>query len=154
MPEASAHKLRDSPVDAPLDEPVRLRVVETSTEASVLASGAEVAPAEPSEYHPAVAPDRRPGRPHPRSRIRPDLEPPAPVVLRSVPEAPTVKITGQTAPRPVRRRTAPAGPRPDRLARWAVLLGLFMAVMAAATARADGPDAPAAAPPPGHAATR
>ncbi|MDQ4131456.1 MAG: hypothetical protein M3133_10805 [Actinomycetota bacterium] len=53
----------------------------------------------------------------------------------------TVRVTGQ-APAP-RRRSSPtvsrvAG-RPDRVARWAVTLGIFLAFMAAATARADVP---------------
>jgi len=50
----------------------------------------------------------------------------------------SVKITGQ--PVPPRRRRSPAArqieARPDRIALWAVLLGLFLVVMAAATANA------------------
>lgn len=50
----------------------------------------------------------------------------------------TVKITGQpVAPR--RRSSATAArieARPDRIAMWAVLLGLFLVLMAAATANA------------------
>ncbi|MFL5885525.1 MAG: hypothetical protein ACJ77M_10680 [Thermoleophilaceae bacterium] len=51
----------------------------------------------------------------------------------------TVTITGQTvAPR---RRPSPSaasriGPRPDRIAGWAVLLGLFLVFVAEATAHA------------------
>jgi hypothetical protein len=52
------------------------------------------------------------------------------------PERRTVRITGQ--PTPPRRRRSPAqqqiSARPDRLALWAVLLGLFLVFMAAATA--------------------
>ncbi len=48
----------------------------------------------------------------------------------------TVKITGH--PVPPRRRRSPAAEqihaRPDRIALWAVLLGLFLVFMAAATA--------------------
>ena len=48
----------------------------------------------------------------------------------------TVKITGH--PVPPRRRRSPAAAqihaRPDRVALWAVLLGLFLVFMAAATA--------------------
>jgi hypothetical protein len=155
MPEASARKLRETRDDAPSDERVRLRVVDAPSGPRDTAAGLGVTPREPSEFLPTPPRGPAPGRPHPRSRIRPDLEPPAPVVLRSVTDTPTVKITGHTAPRPARRRrAAPAGPRPDRLARWAVLLGLFMAFMAAATARADTPDASAAAPVAGHSASR
>jgi hypothetical protein len=42
------------------------------------------------------------------------------------------------APQP--RRTpyrAPAGPRPDRVAGWAVALGVFLVLVAGATSRAD-----------------
>ena len=51
----------------------------------------------------------------------------------------TVKITGQ--PLPARRRPSPAQSqiqaRPDRIALWAVLLGLFLVFMAVATANAS-----------------
>jgi hypothetical protein len=50
----------------------------------------------------------------------------------------TVKITGQTVP-PRRRRSVTATQiqaRPDRIALWAVLLGLFLVFMAVATANA------------------
>ena len=50
----------------------------------------------------------------------------------------TVKITGQ--PVPARRRRSAAATqiqaRPDRIALWAVLLGLFLVFMAVATANA------------------
>ncbi len=50
----------------------------------------------------------------------------------------TVKITGH--PVPPRRRRSPAAAqiqaRPDRIALWAVLLGLFLVFMAVATANA------------------
>ncbi len=50
----------------------------------------------------------------------------------------SVKITGQPVP-PRRRRSATASrieARPDRIALWAVLLGLFLVFMAVATANA------------------
>jgi len=49
----------------------------------------------------------------------------------------TVRITGQ-ASRPRRRSPAAAqiAARPDRVALWAFFLGLFMVLMAAATANA------------------
>jgi hypothetical protein len=50
----------------------------------------------------------------------------------------TVKITGHPVP-PRRRRSAAATQiqaRPDRIALWAVLLGLFLVFMAVATANA------------------
>ena len=50
----------------------------------------------------------------------------------------TIKITGQ--PVPARRRTSATAARiearPDRIALWAVLLGLFLVFMAVATANA------------------
>ncbi len=51
---------------------------------------------------------------------------------------PTVRITGH--PLPARRRRSPTHSqieaRPDRIALWAVLLGLFLVFMAVATANA------------------
>jgi hypothetical protein len=62
----------------------------------------------------------------------------------------TVEIAGRTTPaRPQSRSRRPGGANPDRLALWAVVLCLFMALVAAATARGDQPasggDQPAAA---------
>ena len=63
--------------------------------------------------------------------------------LRLVEEEPvadrrTITITGN--PTPVRRRRSPAQAqivaRPDRIALWAVMLGLFLVAVAAATAHA------------------
>jgi hypothetical protein len=58
--------------------------------------------------------------------------------LRAAPERRTVHITGQTvAPR--RRPSVTAtrtAARPDRIAGWAVLLGLFLVFVAEATAHA------------------
>jgi hypothetical protein len=54
----------------------------------------------------------------------------------------TIQIKGQTVPPPRRRRPQPAprmSSRPDRLALWAVLLGLFLIAMAAATAHGETP---------------
>jgi thiol:disulfide interchange protein len=51
----------------------------------------------------------------------------------------TVKITGQPVP-PRRRRSTAASQieaRPDRIALWAFLLGLFLVFMAVATANAS-----------------
>jgi hypothetical protein len=66
----------------------------------------------------------------------------------------TVEITGQgVAPqrRPRARRSAAPRANPDRLALWAVVLCLFMALVAAATARGDeGPPEPGGAPPAAH----
>ena len=51
----------------------------------------------------------------------------------------TITITGN--PTPARRRRSPAqqqiAARPDRVALWAVLLGLFLVLVAAATASAS-----------------
>ena len=71
-------------------------------------------------------------RPEPRLRLV-DEEPP----LREEGRR-TVTITGH--PVPPRRRRSPAQAqivaRPDRVALWAVLLGVFLVIMAAATAHA------------------
>jgi hypothetical protein len=65
-------------------------------------------------------------------RARPDLRLIEPQARR------TVRITGQ--PTPARRRRSPTqqqiASRPDRVALWAVVLGLFLVFMAAATAHA------------------
>ena len=75
--------------------------------------------------------DRAPAEPVPlRPRGRP--EPPVPGHRR------TVTITGH--PVPPRRRRSPTQEqlvaRPDRVALWAFLLGLFLVLVAAATANA------------------
>jgi hypothetical protein len=85
--------------------------------------------------------------PAPRQPSRPriDSHPVRPSAQRR-----TVEIAGQTTParpqsRGARRR---GGANPDRLALWAVVLCLFMALVAAATARGDQPaggDQPVAA---------
>ncbi len=61
--------------------------------------------------------------------------------LRAVESPPparrTVVIRGQVAParrRPPRRPHERVGPRPDRIALWAVLLGVFLIVVAAMSA--------------------
>jgi hypothetical protein len=62
----------------------------------------------------------------------------------------TVRITGQTVPPPRRRRppaSARLSGRPDRLALWAVLLGLVLIAMAAATAHGATPQHRAAPAP-------
>src|SRR5215210_819870 len=55
-----------------------------------------------------------------------------------LPQRRTVTITAQPAPRPRRRSAArkQLAAQPDRIALWAFLLGLFMVVVAAATANA------------------
>ncbi len=95
----------------------------------------ERAPADPAPHRPRgfeTAPaDRAPYRPH-------GVERPATAERR------TITITGH--PVPPRRRRSPASrpspakqhiaARPDRLALWAFLLGLFLVLVAAATANA------------------
>jgi hypothetical protein len=69
----------------------------------------------------------------------------------------TVQITGRTVPapsvprlvdierrRPARRPAARVGPRPDRLAMWAVLLGFFL-ILVAATSSSQAATHPAGA---------
>jgi hypothetical protein len=76
----------------------------------------------------------------------------APADPRRAPARPrrTVEIRGQGAPAPVvplrpefaadalrpRRRSRPAPARPDRVAMWAVFLGIFMVLVAALSAHA------------------
>jgi hypothetical protein len=97
-------------------------------------------------YRSAARPDLRLVRPGDAAPVLPD-EPP--YVRDPVTGRRTVKITGQ-APAPRRRPTGAArqvGSRPDRVAMWAVILGLLLVFMSAATARGDTP-APQAAPAP------
>ena len=70
-------------------------------------------------------------RPRPELRL---VEPPPENAGRR-----TVQITGRPDPAPRRRSRTEARivARPDRVGMWAVLLGLFMTLMAVATARAD-----------------
>ncbi len=69
------------------------------------------------------------------------VEPPRSTAPRGTSTAPrrTVRIAGQPGPKPRRRASAPRGiaARPDRIALWAFLLGLFLVVIAAATAQAS-----------------
>ena len=69
------------------------------------------------------------------------------VVTRTDAEAPrrdpktgrrTVAITGQQAPAPRRRpdTASRVGPRPDRIAMWAFVMGIFLVFVATATADA------------------
>jgi rare lipoprotein A (peptidoglycan hydrolase) len=77
-----------------------------------------------------------PSAPHadrPRPRLV-EAPPPAPPVRR------TVTIRGQVAP--PRRRPAPrpherVGPRPDRIALWAVVMGIFLILVAATSSHAS-----------------
>ncbi len=73
-----------------------------------------------------------------RNPEQPTTRPVRPELRLVEPERRTVRITGQaTAPR--RRRPAtqrPIAARPDRIALWAFLLGLFLVFMAAVTAHA------------------
>ena len=50
----------------------------------------------------------------------------------------TIVIRGQIAPprRPTRLMTERAGPRPDRVAMWAVIMGMFLVLVAMATGNA------------------
>ena len=63
---------------------------------------------------------------------------PEPSNVVALSERRTVTITGQPTPRPRRRSNAQRQlvAQPDRIALWAFLLGLFMVVVAAATANA------------------
>jgi hypothetical protein len=72
-----------------------------------------------------------------RSGEAADAKPAASNVV-PLPERRTVTISGQPGPRPRRRSNAQQRlfAQPDRIALWAFLLGLFMVVVAAATANA------------------
>ncbi len=89
-------------------------------------------------------------------RLQPDAARPAPSVRRgphargtAVPARRTVEIRGRTVPapavprievdrrRPPRRPIERVGPRPDRLALWALLMGLMLILVAVGTADAS-----------------
>jgi hypothetical protein len=103
-------------------------------------------PAEVSERRPAQPVERRQsgaGRPAPVARRGPHPKGTA------VPARRTVEIRGRTVPapavprveidrrRPPRRAIERVGPRPDRLALWALLLGLLLILVAVGTADAS-----------------
>jgi hypothetical protein len=90
----------------------------------------------------------------------------APTALAPPPARRTVQITGRTvAPalprlveverrRPARRPAERVGPRPDRVALWAVLLGFFLILVAATSSHAAAHPAHTSAPVALHAAPR
>jgi peptidoglycan lytic transglycosylase len=82
--------------------------------------------------------EAEPARPRPKLRVV-DSATPAPAWDEPpFPERRTIRITGR--PDPYRRRSAieaRVSSRPDRVALWAVLLAVFMVVMAGATAKAE-----------------
>ena len=96
------------------------------------------------------------GQPEPAERRRSDGARPAPLARRgphprgtAIPARRTVEIRGRTVPapavprleldrrRPVRRPIERVGPRPDRLALWALLMGLMLILVAVGTADAS-----------------
>jgi hypothetical protein len=149
MPEASARRLTDGHRHDLEPAPARLRVVRGGRDSRASDSGDDAFASDHAR--------RAAGRPHPRSRLRPEAAPgarlledhEARVAAGAGPR--TIVVTGQRAAAPARsarrgeapshRRRSPSGARtaarPDRLALWAVGLGLLMAFMAAATAQAD-----------------
>jgi len=102
-------------------------------------SSSPVAEAEPSGYAPPASPPSGPARAAaPRSYGSRTGAPPR-AEPRPRDDAPrrTVVITGQ--PSPLRRRSpglARVAAEPDRTALWAVMLGIFLALIAVATAHA------------------
>ena len=111
-------------------------------------------PAEIAERRPAEIVERR--RPEVVERRQPVAARPAPVARRgphpegtAVPARRTVEIRGRTVPapavprveldrrRPQRRAVERVGPRPDRLALWALLMGLMLILVAVGTADAS-----------------
>ncbi|MEJ7716955.1 MAG: hypothetical protein ACR2LY_06085 [Thermoleophilaceae bacterium] len=153
MPEASARRLRHD--DDESTPPRSLRVVRDGD--------AALDRKEALRRSERMTPAPAPGRPHPRSRLHSEdpagarvlAENAARVAAAGAPR--TIVVTGQSragarASRDLgtaERRRGAAGTertveRPDRLALWAVGLGLVLAFMAAATAQADVP-APTAA---------
>ena len=99
---------------------------------------AERRPAEPAERRGSA-----PGRPAPVARRGPHAKGTA------VPARRTVEIRGRTVPapavprveldrrRPQRRAVERVGPRPDRLAMWALIMGLMLILVAVGTADAS-----------------
>jgi hypothetical protein len=81
--------------------------------------------------------ERREPAPRPKPRLR-VVEAEAARAEAPPAERRTITITGNPVPAP--RRRSPAhqhiASRPDRVALWAVLLGIFLALVAAATANA------------------
>ena len=75
------------------------------------------------------APERRGPRAAPRAGTRPD----AGRRTIQISSAPTVRRRSRSGSQ------ARAGARPDRLALWAVMLGLLLALVAAASGQADDP---------------
>ncbi len=115
----------------------------------------------------------RPRRERPRPAAAPDPtdhapeQAPAAGVVALAPPRRTVQITGRTvaAPslprlveverrRPARRPAERVGPRPDRVALWAVLLGFFLILVAATSSHAATQPAHASAPVALHAPAR
>src|SRR4051794_6925039 len=95
--------------------------------------------------------DRASGPDHPAARDAAGYDEPVAAPLAPPPRR-TVEITGRTvaAPplprlveverrRPPRRTVERVGPRPDRVALWAVLLGFFLILVAATSSRAATP---------------
>jgi hypothetical protein len=96
--------------------------------------------------------DRASGRHRPTARDGAGRDEPVAAPLAAPPSRRTVEITGRTvaAPplprlveverrRPPRRTVERVGPRPDRVALWAVLLGFFLILVAATSSRAATP---------------
>jgi hypothetical protein len=149
------HTAADAAADAWSDEPV-------PAARSAAAAGA---PGHRSHVAPAGA--ARAAAPADRRAAMAALAPVAPLEAASAPRR-TVQITGRTVPaphvvpfdgddaprrRPVRASAALGGPRPDRIAMWAVVLGFVLIAVAAASAhgatgaaRPAASAAPAAAP--------
>jgi len=122
-------------------------VYERTDEARRRADRAEATP-------PRVAPPSRP--PEVLERRTSDVARPASVARRgphargtAIPARRTVEIRGRTVPapavprveldrrRPVRRPIERVGPHPDRLALWALLMGLMLILVAVGTADAS-----------------
>lgn len=112
----------------------------------------------------ALAPSAPTASPEAAAPAAPAVSPEATVAPREAAAAPrrTVQITGRTVPaphvvpfdrvgtarrRPSRAPAALAGPRPDRIAMWAVVLGFVLIAVAATSAHgATGPVPPPASP--------
>ena len=142
----------EAPPPAPAEPSTRARREYAAPAASVPSGGPAASAGAPAAYAPARTPPARtaPARTAPApQRARTAVARPAPP--RRQEQAPPVRhrtVVGEVearAARPPRRRRAPwlAGiaSGPDRLALWAVVLCLFMALVAAATARGEEPNA-------------
>ncbi len=96
--------------------------------------------ADPGLAVPAAAPARRPRGVSASASARRTVQ----ITGRTVPAPSVPRLVDIERRRPARRPAARVGPRPDRLAMWAVLLGFFL-ILVAATSSSQAATHPAGA---------